>query len=82
VEDNGDSWYPMWAKAKSMPEASLADPYSIGISSEDVDPDATVDMLDYTYLRLVFMVREKADQKILFHISNSPRIEFQTEMGP
>lgn len=82
LQENGIGFHPIWAKVKTMDEASLADPYSIGISSEDVDPDASVDFVDYTYLRLVYLIQDQPNQKLVFRIEGSPRIGFQTVKGP
>jgi len=81
VEPNGDSWYPVWAKTKSVAEANLADPFSIGISSEDVDPESVVEFVQDTYLRLVFIVKNDSAAKLRFQVEDSPRIEFTTVMG-
>jgi hypothetical protein len=77
TEANGDSWYPYWAKIKTVGTNSIADPYSIGISSDDVDGEASVQFADYTYLRLVWLVASDPTQTLVFRIEDSPIIAFQ-----
>jgi hypothetical protein len=81
VEPNGDSVSPTWGKVQAVDEANLVDPYMIGISSEDIDSEATLEFVDDTYLRLVFLVSDDPDQALRFHIEDSPRIQFQTKLG-
>ena len=79
VEANGDSWYPSWAKTKVSASNNIADPYSIGISSDEVKGDDTVDFKDYTYMRLVFLVAKDPTQTLIFGIADSPLIAFQVK---
>jgi hypothetical protein len=78
-EANGDGWYPLWAKVKTVASASIADPYSIGISSDEIQGDAYVEFADYTYLRLVFLVASDPTQTIVFGIQDSPPVAFQVK---
>jgi hypothetical protein len=77
TEANGDSWYPYWAKTKSVGANSISDPYSIGISSDEVDGNASVEFVNYTYLRLVWLVVNDPTQTLAFGIGDSPIIAFK-----
>ena len=79
AEENGDSWYPVWAKTKVSASNNIGDPFSIGISSDEVKGDDAVDFKDYTYMRLVFLVAKDPAQTIVFGIGDSPPIAFQVK---
>lgn len=77
VEENGDGWYPGWGKAKTVETGTKIDPFSIGLSSTNLNPDDLVQFDNDTYLRLIFMVVADPEQTILFGIEDSPAIGFK-----
>jgi hypothetical protein len=79
TESSGDSWYPYWAKVKTVDANSIADPYSIGISSDEVAGDASLEFADYTYLRLVWILGNDPAATLVFGIQDSPPIAFQVK---
>ena len=74
LEDNGDSWYPLWGSAKMVESDKTIDPFTIGISSNEVDGNELINIENDVYLRLIYIVQE-SNQQILFGIKNSPQIE-------
>lgn len=79
AEANGDSWYPTWGKTQAASSNSVADPFSIGISSERVKGEDDVEFTSYTHLRLVYLVAADPGQTILFGIGDSPNIGFRVK---
>lgn len=79
TESNGDSWYPYWAKAQTAASNNISDPFSIGISSDDVNGESSVEFADYTYLRLVWLLKSAPDDTLVFRIEDSPLIAFQVK---
>jgi hypothetical protein len=74
LEDNGDSWYPLWGSAKMVESGKTIDPFTIGISSNEVDGNELINIENDVYLRLIYIVQE-SNQQILFGIKDSPQIE-------
>lgn len=74
VEDNGDSWYPLWGSTKVVASGETYDPFFIGISSIKIDGGGYIRIENDTYLRMIFIVRD-SNQKILFGIGTSPQVE-------
>jgi hypothetical protein len=77
VEQNGDSWYPGWGKAKTVDTGTKVDPFRIGLSSDQLQAGDLVEFDNDTYLRLIFGVVDDPEQTILFRIENSPPIGFK-----
>lgn len=74
LEDNGDGWYPIWGSSKFVESGKTYDPFSIGISSNQIDGDEIISFENDAYLRLVYIVTD-SNQHILFGIGASPKIE-------
>ncbi|MFN2119533.1 MAG: hypothetical protein ACK2T0_04030, partial [Anaerolineales bacterium] len=64
---------------KTVESGSPKDPFSIGLSSTDLDRDAEIELKDDTYLRLIFLVGDKPEQTFLFGVADSPMISFQAK---
>jgi len=79
VEENGDAWIPYWGSTKTVETGSPKDPFSIGLSSNDLDRDAQIELANDTYLRLIFLVSDEPDQTFIFGIADSPFISFQAK---
>lgn len=76
VEENGDASYPLWGNTKMVSKDGKMDPFSISLSSTDIDGDADVQVDNDTYFRLIFGVKDDPKQTILFGIQDSPKISF------
>ena len=76
VEENGDSWYPGWGKAKTVEIGTKFDPLTMGLSSRNLSADDLVDFKNDTYLRLIFSVVADPKLTVLFGIEDSPMIGF------
>ena len=72
VEENGDSWYPIWGSAKMVASGASFDPFSIGISDTELDGNDTFQVEEDTYLRLIYIVQSDPPQTILFAIEDTP----------
>jgi hypothetical protein len=79
VEENGDAWIPYWGSTKTVASGSSTDPFSMGLSSNDLDREAEIQLQDDTYLRLIFLVGDKPGQTFLFGVADSPLITFQAK---
>jgi hypothetical protein len=77
VEENGDSWYPIWGGAKMVPGGSSFDPFSIGISEQELVGTDTFEVEEDTYLRLIYIVQSDPPQTILFAIEDTPFIVYE-----
>jgi hypothetical protein len=77
-EANGDSWYPLWGKAELVDADVELDPFTLGISSEEIDGIERINFTGDAYLRLVFIVDDNDNQPvpIIFGIGNSPVAAF------
>ncbi len=76
VEENGDAWQPIWGSIKMVDSGTKVDPFSIGLSSTDLDGDADIEFDNDTYLRLIYGVKDDPNQTILFGVQDSPMISF------
>ena len=76
VEENGDTWQPVWGSIKTVSAGKKLDPFSIGLSSTELDGDADIEFDNDTYLRLIYGVKDNPNQTILFGVQDSPMISF------
>ncbi len=79
VEESGDAWYPGWGNMKTVSSGAKVDPFSIGLSSTNIDGDQDIEFDNDTYLRLIYGVKNDPKQIILFGIYDSPMISFTPE---
>jgi hypothetical protein len=77
VEENGDSWYPIWGGAKMVASGATFDPFTIGISEKELVGEDSFQVEEDTYLRLVYIVQSDPPQSILFAIEDSPFTVFE-----
>jgi hypothetical protein len=79
LEENGNAWYPNWGQMQTVSPGRKVDPFSIGLSSNDVNGDEFIYFENDTCMRLIFSVQNDPEQTILFAIKDSPYIRFQVE---
>jgi len=77
LEENGDAWYPVWGQTQTVTPGRKVDPFSIGLSSDNVNGDEFLEFENDTYMRLIFSVQNDPEQTILFAIEDSPFIQFK-----
>ncbi len=74
LEDNGDSWMPIYGSVEYVSSGESFDPLTIGISSDYVDENGSIETEDDAYLRLIYLVAD-SNEHILFGIGNSGQVE-------
>lgn len=81
TEANGDSWYPIWGTSKFVESGTEMDPYSLGISSEEIKGIDRINFTGDAYLRLIYIVTDNDNQPvpIIFGIGDAPQAEFIVE---
>jgi hypothetical protein len=81
TEANGDSWYPIWGTTKFVDSGTELDPYSLGISSEEIKGINRINFTGDAYLRLIYIVTDNENQPvpIIFGIGDAPQAEFIVE---
>lgn len=81
TEANGDSWYPLWGTAKFVESGTEIDPYSLGISSDEIKGIDRINFTTDAYLRLIYIVDDNDNQPvpIIFGINDAPQAEFIVE---
>jgi hypothetical protein len=76
IVDQDGSWYPIWGNSKAVTAGKVVDPFSVGLSSVQTDPDAYISFNEDTYLRLIFGTSDDPEQTLLFGIEDSAKITF------
>jgi hypothetical protein len=71
MNENSDWWYPTWGTFKSS--SGKMDPFTIGVSEVEIDPETTITVDNEGYLRLFYVVKE-ADV-YYFGFADSPLTE-------
>ena len=56
VEASGDAWYPVWGTLKTVSADKKMDPFTMGLSSINIDGDEAIEFDNNTYMRLIFSV--------------------------
>jgi hypothetical protein len=81
TEANGDSWYPIWGTSKFVDSGTELDPYSLGISSDEINGVDRINFTGDAYLRLIYIVTDNENQPvpIIFGIGDAPEAEFIVE---
>ncbi len=81
TEQNGDSWYPYWGSYKPVESGTEMDPFTIGISSNEIVGTELISFTGDAYLRLVFIVGDNNNQPVplMFGIGDSPETELLVE---
>lgn len=81
TEANGDSWYPIWGTSKFVDSGTELDPFSLGISSEEINGVDRINFTGDAYLRLIYIVTDNENQPvpIIFGIGDAPEAEFIVE---
>jgi len=78
-EEDGQAWYPIWGKIKTVDIGKKLDPLTIGLSGDQIDGNDPLSFKADTYMRLVYAVTATPGQSILFGISDSPLIVFKVK---
>src|SRR6185369_6631565 len=81
TEANGDSWYPIWGTSKFVDSGTELDPYTLGISADEISGKDKISFTGDAYLRLIFIVDDNDNQPvpIIFGIGDGPQAEFIVE---
>ena len=79
VEANGDAWYPGWGNMRTVSVDKKMDPFTIGLSSTNINGDDAIEFDNNTYMRLIFSVAADPNQDVLFIIERSPVIAFRVK---
>lgn len=76
-EQNGDSWYPYWGSYKPVESGIEMDPFTVGISSNEIVGTERINFTGDAYLRLIFIVGDNNNQPVplMFGIGDSPETE-------
>ena len=74
VEENNDSWYALWGSFEEVSSGSEIDPFTLGISDQEINGDDTFSFTQDAYFRLVYILARESTKNILFGFGDSPMI--------
>ncbi len=74
VESSGDSWYPLWGTYKTADAGETLDPFSFGISEQEIDGTDTINFVGDVYVRCIYIVTDTNPTNVLFGFYDSPNV--------
>jgi hypothetical protein len=74
IESNNESWYALWGDIEEVTSGTEMDPFTIGISDEEIDGNTTFSFQQDAYFRVIYILDRENPKNILFGFGDSPMI--------